>query len=255
MKNSNIPHFEIYPNHALVKQKASFLTRLLYKVVPRNVFLQFWNELYFFRLRQKSSSQKKKFKGKEDLKVNIGAGPKGKEGWINVDAYAQPGINCIYDCRTELPFQDGSVSMIFCEHFVEHLDYTEEIPFFVSECLRVLKKGGVMRIIVPDVELYIRGYLDEGWETFEKIRPLKNGREDSWMHFKYNNKMEMLNIIFRQGIEHKYGYDYEAMKYVLNRFGFSKVQKQSFNDSILKELILDSPERGTESLYVDAIKE
>ncbi|CAN5399792.1 hypothetical protein BH23BAC1_BH23BAC1_21180 [soil metagenome] len=255
MKNNKIPHFEIYPNHGIVKQNAKFITRLIYKVIPRNVFLQFLNEFYFYRLRLKSSSQKKKFLRQFELKVNIGAGPKGKEGWINVDAYKQPGINCIYDCRTELPFQDESVDMIFCEHFVEHLDYTEEIPFFFTECKRVLKKGGVMRIIVPDTELYIKGYVEEGWESLKKVRPLTEDKEDYWMHFKYQNKMELLNIIFRQGIEHKYAYDYENMEYVLNRFGFSKVFRQKFNQSQLSELALDSPERGTESLYVEVVKE
>ncbi len=69
-----------------------------------------------------------RYKDASDLLVNLGAGNKGKPGWVNVDSYPFTGINCVYDCRKHLPFPDESVKGIFCEHFFEHIDYTEEVP-------------------------------------------------------------------------------------------------------------------------------
>jgi predicted SAM-dependent methyltransferase len=250
-----INHFEIFPNHELVKKRIIFFGRLIYKIIPRNVYLPFRNELHFFKLRIFSAFSKRKFRNTRNAKLNIGAGPKGKPGWINIDAYKIPGINCVCDCRTSLPFPDNSASLIFCEHFVEHLDYTEEIPYFISECHRVLEKGGIIRIIVPDIELYLRGYIENDWETLKKVRPLENERTDSWIKCEYANKMELINMLFRQGIEHKYAYDYEAMEYVLKRFGFKNICRQSYGNSLNPALAIDSPERRTESLYVEAVKE
>jgi predicted SAM-dependent methyltransferase len=80
-------------------------------------------------------------------------------------------VNCIYDCRRDLPFADASATVIFTEHFFEHIDYCEEVLVFLSECWRVLEPGGVIRIAVPDAEKYIRAYCSEGWEELARGRP------------------------------------------------------------------------------------
>jgi predicted SAM-dependent methyltransferase len=103
--------------------------------------------------------------------VNIGAGPAGKAGWVNLDGFRATGINCLCDARRRLPFPDGSVRGIFTEHFVEHLDYTEEVPDFISECYRALEPGGAIRIIFPDIEMYLKAYTAGGWEELRE--PLK----------------------------------------------------------------------------------
>jgi len=51
--------------------------------------------------------------------------------------------------------------------FVEHLDYYDEVPQFFSECLRVLRPHGVIRVIrviVSDSEKYLKAYCSDGWE-------------------------------------------------------------------------------------------
>jgi len=106
--------------------------------------------------------------------VNLGCGLSGKIGWVNVDIIKFPNVNCIYDCRKSLPFPENSVKSIFCEHFIEHLDYKEEVPF-LTECYRVLRVGGVIRIIVPDAEKYLRVYCEKGWGYLSKIHRLDPG--------------------------------------------------------------------------------
>ncbi len=50
---------------------------------------------------------------------------------------------------------------------LEHLDRKEEAPLFLKECFRCMASGAVLRIVVPDVDLYIKAsYLQtiEAWE-------------------------------------------------------------------------------------------
>jgi len=160
----------------------------------------------------------------------------------------------VYDCRKHLPFDDNSVRYIFSEHFFEHVDYCEEVPFFLSDCYRVLQPGGVIRIIVPDTEKYIRAYCREGWDELARIRPLGPERSDAYFGSTYNTKMELLNVVFRQYFGHKFAYDFATLEFLLRRYGFSQVQRQSFGRSLWPDLCIDTREREFESLYVEAVK-
>lgn len=61
-----------------------------------------------------------------------------------------------------LPFAERSFSFIYSEHFFEHIFLNEAFDLFV-ECSRVLKRGGTLRINVPDADL----------RTYAKPEPLK----------------------------------------------------------------------------------
>jgi SAM-dependent methyltransferase len=74
------------------------------------------------------------------LSLNIGAGHKQIEGATPLDL---PEYNAETD---KIPHEDNSVANIFCFHFLEHID---NIVFFLRECQRVLKPGGLMFICVP----------------------------------------------------------------------------------------------------------
>jgi len=166
-------YLEVFPNYGqIVAECRSFMERMIYKVFPAHVCWSFGGELRLAWLRFTTRGMAKRFEKSENLLVNLGAGNTGRSGWINVDTVKHKGINCVYDCRKQLPFPDHSVKGIFCEHFLEHIDYTEEIPYFLIECHRVLQEGGVFRIIVPDADLYMRAYSEGGWEALSRIRPL-----------------------------------------------------------------------------------
>lgn len=77
------------------------------------------------------------------LKVNLGCGTNKLKGWRNYDSEV--------DIAKPLPFGDGSVDFILCEHCVEHISQYDAISF-LKECRRVLNNEGVARIIVPSLE-------------------------------------------------------------------------------------------------------
>lgn len=66
--------------------------------------------------------------------------------------------------------------------------------------------------------------------------------------------MEFINAVFRQGIEHKFAYDFETLELHLREAGFEMVFMQDYLRTMSAHPPLDSPQRQTESLYVEAIK-
>jgi predicted SAM-dependent methyltransferase len=254
---NNIPLLDIYPNYELIQARWGWKERILFQAIPfipRNTFIPFVFEIYLAWIRLTSRNAYSKYKDAKDLLVNLGCGAKGKQGWINVDAFKAPNVNCVFDCRKSLPFPDNSVKGIFCEHFFEHIDYTEEVPYFLSECYRVLQPGGVIRLIVPDATKYLEGYFQDGWELLSKIRPLDSEHRDLSLHGKYHTKMEVVNVMFRNGFQHKFAYDYVTLEFLLKKYGFSSIQPQGFGKSLIEELCIDQAERAPESLYIEAVK-
>ncbi len=65
----------------------------------------------------------------------------------------------VHDLRKGIPFESGSIDAVYHSHVLEHID-RDAIDGFLAEIKRVLKPGGVHRIVVPDLEPIIRGYMD-----------------------------------------------------------------------------------------------
>ena len=80
------------------------------------------------------------------------------EDWVNLDLVAHlPGV-IAHDIRNGLPFGDNSFSAVYHSHVLEHLRRSAA-PAFLRECYRVLAPGGILRVVVPDLEAIARLYL------------------------------------------------------------------------------------------------
>lgn len=92
------------------------------------------------------------------IRINLGCGRCFHPDWVNLDsAPGDPGVlPC--DVRRPLPFADGSVDAIYSSHLLEHLT-ADEGAALLAECFRVLKPGGIIRVVVPDLEGIARAYL------------------------------------------------------------------------------------------------
>jgi predicted SAM-dependent methyltransferase len=112
--------------------------------------------------------------------LNLGCGNRfnnGKE-WVNIDfTSADPCVKA-HNLREGVPLHDNSVDVVYHSHLLEHFA-KHEAPVFLSECRRVLKPGGVLRVAVPDLEGITRTYL----ETLDEARACKEGAEarHEWM--------------------------------------------------------------------------
>jgi predicted SAM-dependent methyltransferase len=181
----------------------------------------------------------------EEIRVNIGSGPFRHEKWVNLDCrltFRKDTLVC--DLRRKWPLRSNSVRFIFSEHVFEHFGYPDEIGHILTECRRVLLPGGVLRIIVPNLERYLHAYIEND------IAFLTQAGGDA------GSKVAVINQVMRENGFHKYCYDYEAMKKLLQETGFSDVQRSSCQASQYEDLNLDydEPTRKLVSLYVEAKK-
>lgn len=182
------------------------------------------------------------------VNLNVGSGGRGFNSWINIDAMRHhKDLFFACDIRKILPIKSSSVDRIFAEHVIEHLDFRNDIPTTFSEFYRILKLGGRIRIIVPDGKRYAQAYVsgvDEEWKTL--------GMEE--LPTDMPTHMCMLNHIFHQGGEHLFCYDFETMKYALERAGFHSVEHLNYGVSRDSILCIDREEHSKYSLYVEALK-
>lgn len=90
--------------------------------------------------------------------LNIGCGATHHPDWINLDVSSSDPLVLPVDINNGLPFTADSISVCYSSHLLEHL-HKEEARYFLAECMRVLKSGGVIRLVVPDLEGIVREYL------------------------------------------------------------------------------------------------
>lgn len=184
--------------------------------------------------------------------LNVGCGRLGLKSpdWCNVDGWPGDGVDHVCDLRGELPFSPERFDGIFAEHVFEHLR-SEDAAAFLRECLRLLRSGSVLRLSVPDGELFIKNYsTDRAW----MLEQLKS-RE--WLDLRASSEltpMAMLNEVFRQANEHQFCYDYETLALCLLEAGFASVERVAFRQGGLPGLLIDAASRKVESLYVEARK-
>lgn len=90
--------------------------------------------------------------------LNIACGNRYHKDWINIDFYANNSDIKKVNILSGLPFKDNSFDVAYSSHFFEHL-HTQDATFVISEVYRVLKKGGILRIVVPDLEGVCKEYI------------------------------------------------------------------------------------------------
>lgn len=184
-----------------------------------------------------------------NLLVNVGCGPFGKTDWVNLDLYPHSNVTIVADCRKSLPLGNDSCAGIHVEHFLEHLDPIDECQPFLQDCWRCLQPDGVLRVIVPDAELYIRAYLKPGWEALNEI-----GCGGEQPEHAFTCKMNALNHIFHQGWEHYAGYDAESLELALRKAGFKRVERCAWQAGNFPKEFVDRDQHRPYSLYVEAQK-
>ena len=213
---------------------------------------------YPFRNKKKAEDQKnlqKLVKDKNIVKLHIGCGARTLAGWINIDLHYEPYENYLkyfgdeyypkeirgtrsdfypMDVTKEkLPFLDNSVDIIFHEDFIEHIGQRDQISF-LTETLRILKKGGLHRINTPNLLSSMRDHSD-----FSK--------GFSGVYFEEWDKHRHKNLLTP-----------DSLQELASMVGYSKVIFNNRNKSISKLIpkeyrpTYDRPDEG--NIFADLIK-
>ena len=183
----------------------------------------------------------------------------------------------VHDLSKGIPFADNSVDAVYHSHTLEHLD-RDIVPGMFAEIRRVLRVGGVQRIVVPDLELLGRAYvahLDACADGTGDIR-----QHDLWIAsiieqcvrkeaygssrqspLRRHLENRLLGDARARGHTHQWMWDRFNLRAALEASGFSEVSVQSHLLSKIpswNRYQLDVDEDGGEykqgSLYVEAVK-
>jgi predicted SAM-dependent methyltransferase len=180
--------------------------------------------------------------------VNVACGPQVLDGFLNLDTNESVAGVMPWDCRRSLPLDEGVAAGIRVEHFVEHLEPREELPAFLDAVRRALQPGGVVRIVVPDAARYLDAYCRSDGSGFRELEVPHPFPSD------LPTRMDIVNHVFHQWHEHRWGYDFETLADRLRRAGFQQIHQMRYMESLDSRLAQDRDIHRPYSLYVDAVK-
>ncbi|MHB1155894.1 MAG: class I SAM-dependent methyltransferase [Phycisphaerales bacterium] len=92
------------------------------------------------------------------IRVNLGCGSRYHKDWCNYDLTPLAEEVKKANFLKGIPLPNNVADAAYHSHVLEHLDKSDGEKF-LGECLRILKPGGTLRIVVPDLEAIIRDYL------------------------------------------------------------------------------------------------
>jgi predicted SAM-dependent methyltransferase len=193
------------------------------------------------------------------VRLNLGCGLQCPEGWINVDSSfgvkiakrpvlkklinslvptkwgILPNIswpsNAIWmDITRPFKFKTNSIDYVYSSHTIEHLGY-EEATFVFKECFRVMKQGGVFRVIVPDLDRLVNVYLK--MKTEDPAKAAKMFHEYSlYFEIPYPKTFaDSFKFYFKSKNNHRFLYNEAALKEQLECAGFSNIKRMEYGIS------------------------
>ncbi|MGQ0587152.1 MAG: class I SAM-dependent methyltransferase [Gammaproteobacteria bacterium] len=181
--------------------------------------------------------------------LDLGAADTPAGDFIAVDFFGRDGVYGA-DLRYPLLIDDASVDGIFTEHTFEHMAF-EDVRRLVAECFRVLKPRGRIRVIVPDVSIFVARYQanDLAWfGEWERVTLQPRGRQ-------FVTPMQAISFI-TQEYGHRSAWDFATLAKVLGDAGFVEVEaagyRQGRDPRLLRDKDADS--RRLVSLYAEAVK-
>jgi predicted SAM-dependent methyltransferase len=160
---------------------------------------------------------------------------------------------------------------VYHAHFLEHVP-RDLVPGVLTEIRRVLRADGVHRIVVPDLEILVRRYL----ESLERRAPDHDGRvhdlleqmvrEEAWGSSQqpaWRRRIEnlVLGDARRRGEVHRWGWDEQNLGTLLSEAGFRETKRVDPTTSLIPNWEIidldrgpDGSERKPDSLYLEALR-
>lgn len=117
-------------------------------------------------------------------RLNLGSGHVPKDGYINVDFRAVPGVDVVGDV-TALEFQHGTIDAIFASHLIEHFPVRALHDVVLPHWRNLLRPGGELVLIAPDGAAMLEAYKD-GVFNFDELREVLYGGQEYEGDFHFN---------------------------------------------------------------------
>ncbi len=160
-------------------------------------------------------------------KLHIGCGENILDGWLNSDlSFLSRFILVHLDATERFPFSDEEFDYVFSEHVIEHFSYLKGLQM-LSECHRILKPEGKIRISTPSLDFLIDLYKKEKSDL--QIQYIKWAAKAIVGASSDNCTFVINNYVRDWG--HQFIYDEVTLSKCLNNAGFTRVTRCELNES------------------------
>lgn len=202
-------------------------------------------------------------------RINVGCGQSPTPGWVNFDnsltvwmagfwwiprpktkrAFAdkvrEAGIR--WADATRLPVATGSLEVVYSSHMMEHMDRVEA-GLFLDDAFRVLRPGGIIRLVLPDLRPKAEAYVRDG-DADAFMQAMLTGMT------RPHTFTEWLKHAFVGPRDHLWMYDGASLCRLLARHGFRDAAVLMPGETrIPRPGHLDLYERASESVFVEAFR-
>ena len=218
----------------------------------------------------------------DGLLLHVGCGPLVPDGWVNLDASWNllaarvPGLrraltaagvitaqsaahawsgNIRYcDVTRGLPFEDGRAAVVYASHVLEHLTRTQARAF-LAESFRVLAPGGVIRLVVPDLQWMARNYLQQkenaninaADEFMRRLMTTPDYSKSSFVLKLYRSYLDTLS--------HKWMYDAASLTALMSDAGFRELSPRQYLDSRIPDVqAVERVSRFEDGICVEGVR-
>ncbi|MEO7741965.1 MAG: methyltransferase domain-containing protein [Usitatibacter sp.] len=160
-------------------------------------------------------------------KLHLGCGPHFLDGWLNADQSAASANVLRFDVTQRFPLDDAAFDYVYSEHLIEHVPRAQG-SFMLSECHRVLRPGGKVRISTPDLAFLL-----------DLCRPDKSALQldyvawslREWVQDAPHGSDALVINNFMRNWGHQFIYDEWTLRSHLERAGFAAIARCELGQS------------------------
>jgi len=164
--------------------------------------------------------------------LNLGSGNKRYKDYTSCDLFPGKEVDEVFPLQ-KIPYPDNSIDCLHSEHALEHLGYMEARQA-LKEWARVLKPGGTLHLMIPDLEVCCRRFVES---------KTKQSRE-WWRKTIYGAQKSQADEP-DEAQRHLTGFTMDEIKEELELVGFQVNSCHRYGDYIDGEML---------SIEVDAVK-
>lgn len=144
------------------------------------------------------------------MKLHLGCYQKKIHGFVNIDIREDVNPDVVDDVFKLEKFEEGTVDLIYVCHVLEHATYKQALEG-MSRWFKLLKKGGILRLAVPDLEAVCEHYI-------------------------YHKDLNILKSFIYGSQKHDYdyhmcGWDQKTIDQTLTNIGFTEIKKYDWRET------------------------
>jgi SAM-dependent methyltransferase len=178
-----------------------------------------------------------------DLKVVFGDHWSNNPGWLVLTEQDQ-------DITAPLQFDNESIDVIFAEHVVEHVPFVGAVGFF-RESARILKAGGVCRIVCPMLDRMLHARFDDARAATyinNSLRPFFATEEQVLNDLRVggldDDPLPFFFAFLYMGHGHRFIWTSDLMMKVMKASGFRDARRVNIGEGTRADACIERRRRG-----------